>query len=55
MIFLMIFRPGTIGGYQPVYIIAAGPQGNPAGFPGNGKFNQYYEKILYNRHQQYQP
>ncbi|KAM3961911.1 uncharacterized protein ACR2FA_003996 [Aphomia sociella] len=32
------YRPGTIGGYQPVYIVAAAPQGN-AGFPGNGYQN----------------
>ncbi|XP_059061387.1 uncharacterized protein LOC131854306 [Achroia grisella] len=32
------YRPGTIGGYQPVYIVAAAPQGN-AGFPANGYQN----------------
>ncbi|XP_052753167.1 uncharacterized protein LOC116413576 isoform X2 [Galleria mellonella] len=32
------YRPGTIGGYQPVYIVAAAPQGN-TGFPGNGYQN----------------
>ncbi|CAK1552485.1 unnamed protein product [Leptosia nina] len=26
-------RPGTVGGYQPVYIVAAAPQGNSA-YPG---------------------
>ncbi|CAH2107756.1 unnamed protein product [Euphydryas editha] len=26
-------RPGTVGGYQPVYIVAAAPQGN-TGYPG---------------------
>ncbi|CAH1644059.1 unnamed protein product [Spodoptera littoralis] len=29
------YSPGSIGGYQPVYIVAAAPQGN-ARFPGNG-------------------
>ncbi|KAH9630024.1 hypothetical protein HF086_012585 [Spodoptera exigua] len=28
------YSPGSIGGYQPVYIVAAAPQGN-ARFPGN--------------------
>ncbi|XP_032511526.2 uncharacterized protein LOC116765982 [Danaus plexippus] len=28
-------RPGSIGGYQPVYIVGAAPQGNNA-YPGNG-------------------
>ncbi|CAH2074971.1 unnamed protein product, partial [Iphiclides podalirius] len=28
------YRPGTIGGYQPVYIVAAGPQDNP--YASNG-------------------
>ncbi|KAJ0180148.1 hypothetical protein K1T71_004739 [Dendrolimus kikuchii] len=32
------YRPGTIGGYQPVYVVGAGPQGNP-GYPGNGYQN----------------
>ncbi|XP_075970156.1 uncharacterized protein LOC142972764 isoform X2 [Anticarsia gemmatalis] len=32
------YRPGTIGGYQPVYIVAAAPQGNAA-YPGNGYQN----------------
>lgn len=32
------YRPGSIGGYQPVYIVAAGAQGNP-GYPGNGYQN----------------
>ncbi|XP_060801156.1 uncharacterized protein LOC106139762 isoform X2 [Amyelois transitella] len=32
------YRPGTIGGYQPVYIVAAAPQGNSA-YPANGYQN----------------
>lgn len=32
------YSPGTVGGYQPVYIVAAAPQGN-AGYPGNGYQN----------------
>ncbi|XP_053602785.1 uncharacterized protein LOC128670820 [Plodia interpunctella] len=32
------YRPGTIGGYQPVYIVAAAPQGNNA-YPANGYQN----------------
>ncbi|CAG5042703.1 unnamed protein product [Parnassius apollo] len=28
------YRPGTIGGYQPVYIVAAAPQGNSYGANG---------------------
>ncbi|KAJ8732309.1 hypothetical protein PYW08_015039 [Mythimna loreyi] len=32
------YSPGSIGGYQPVYIVAAGPQGNGR-FPGNGYQN----------------
>lgn len=32
-----LFRPGTIGGYQPVYIVAAAPQGNPGAYAANGK------------------
>ncbi|XP_028040192.1 uncharacterized protein LOC114250496 [Bombyx mandarina] len=35
------YRPGTIGGYQPVYIVAAAAQGN-AGFPTNGYQNAVY-------------
>ncbi|XP_047020615.1 uncharacterized protein LOC124630695 [Helicoverpa zea] len=31
------YSPGSIGGYQPVYIVAAAPQGN-ARFPGNHGF-----------------
>ncbi|XP_050342695.1 uncharacterized protein LOC126768556 [Nymphalis io] len=27
------YRPGTVGGYQPVYVVAAAPQAN-AGYPG---------------------
>ncbi|XP_026486129.2 uncharacterized protein LOC113393458 isoform X1 [Vanessa tameamea] len=27
------YRPGTVGGYQPVYVVAAGPQAN-TGYPG---------------------
>ncbi|KAG6453533.1 uncharacterized protein LOC115445659 [Manduca sexta] len=35
------YRPGTIGGYQPVYIVAAAPQGN-TGFPANGYQNAVF-------------
>ncbi|XP_063821159.1 uncharacterized protein LOC135071299 [Ostrinia nubilalis] len=43
------YRPGTIGGYQPVYIVAAAPQGNvqypgSAQFPGN--VNGYQNAVL---------
>ncbi|CAB3228006.1 unnamed protein product [Arctia plantaginis] len=34
------YSPGTIGGYQPVYIVAAAPQGNAA-YPGNGFQNAF--------------
>ncbi|KAJ8732458.1 hypothetical protein PYW07_015057 [Mythimna separata] len=33
------YSPGSIGGYQPVYIVAAGPQGQAGRFPGNGYQN----------------
>ncbi|XP_073951352.1 uncharacterized protein [Choristoneura fumiferana] len=33
------YRPGTIGGYQPVYIVAAAPQGNPGAYAANGYQN----------------
>ncbi|CAH0627422.1 unnamed protein product [Chrysodeixis includens] len=32
------YSPGSIGGYQPVYIVAASPQGNNR-YPGNGYQN----------------
>ncbi|VVC92240.1 unnamed protein product [Leptidea sinapis] len=35
------YRPGTIGGYQPVYIVAAAPLGNTA-YPGQGVVNPAY-------------
>lgn len=41
-------RPGTVGGYQPVYIVAAAPQGN-AGYPG------YQNPVLLNPSGQVSP
>lgn len=30
---LCAYRPGTVGGYQPVYVVVAAPEGNIA-YPG---------------------
>ncbi|CAH0407556.1 unnamed protein product [Chilo suppressalis] len=38
------YRPGSIGGYQPVYIVAAAPQAN-AGYPHN-VINGYQNAVL---------
>ncbi|KAL4704987.1 hypothetical protein ACJJTC_005473 [Scirpophaga incertulas] len=38
------YRPGTIGGYQPVYIVAAAPQGNGAFSPN--ALNGYQNTVL---------
>ncbi|XP_026328969.1 splicing factor, proline- and glutamine-rich-like [Hyposmocoma kahamanoa] len=41
------YRPGTIGGYQPVYVVAAAPQGNTAYAP-NAVPNGYQNAVLIN-------
>ena len=37
---MYVFRPGTVGGYQPVYVVAAAPQPNTGNaYPGEKKIN----------------
>lgn len=39
-------RPGTVGGYQPVYIVAAAPQGNQQ-YPGISSLVKHTSNIIY--------